>query len=95
MVAVSGGRIVGASTPNGAQGWWFEAWHSTVEDWTRYEVPASECPRLTPEFLAAEADTMHPWAFASEYECRFMSAGLAAWFDPSEFVVDQDMAAWT
>ena len=38
---------------------------------------------------------MHPWAFASEYECRFMSAGLAAWFDPSEFVVDQDMAAWT
>jgi hypothetical protein len=73
MLAVSGGRLLALSTPFGTRGWWYEAWRSE-ELWERYEVPASECPRITREFLEEERRAMGEWWFAQEYECQFLDA---------------------
>ena len=73
MLAVSNGRLVGLSTPFGARGWWYEAWRSE-EPWERYEVPATQCPRISPEFLEEERRAMGEWWFKQEYECKFMEA---------------------
>lgn len=73
MLAVSGGRLLALSTPFGTRGWWYDAWRSN-EPWERYEVPASECPRISPTFLAEERRAMGEWWFAQEYECQFLDA---------------------
>jgi hypothetical protein len=73
MLAVSGGRLVTMSTPWGKRGWWYQAWAEGGDDWQRFEIPASACPRITPEFLAAEIRSgMPPLRFASEYKCEFV-----------------------
>jgi hypothetical protein len=73
MLAVSGGRLVAMSTPFGTRGWWYEAWRSG-ELWERYEVPAEQCPRISPELLAEERRSMGAWWFEQEYLCRFNDA---------------------
>src|ERR671921_708148 len=45
MLAVSGGRLLAMSSPFGTRGWFYEAWVS-AEPWERYEVPATEVPRI-------------------------------------------------
>jgi len=70
MLAVSGGRLVALSTPWGRRGWWYEAWQSG-EAWERYEVPATECPRISPDFLAEERRVLGDLWFRSEYLCQF------------------------
>jgi hypothetical protein len=77
MLAVSQGRLIALSTPFGSQGWWYEAWCSD-EAWERYETPASECPRISPEFLDEERRTMGNWWFEQEYGCEFLDAQTAA-----------------
>lgn len=77
MLAVSSGRLIALSTPFGTRGWWYEAWRGP-EPWERYEVPASQCPRISAEFLAEERRTLGEWWFSQEYECRFLDAQTAA-----------------
>src|SRR5215217_3394818 len=50
MLAVSGGLLMMLSTPYGKRGVLYEEW-TRGEGWERYEVPASECPRIPAEFL--------------------------------------------
>lgn len=69
MLAVSGGRLIAASTPFGTRGWWYEAWRGD-EPWERYEVPAEECPRISDDFLAEERRVMGEWWFSQEYLCN-------------------------
>jgi hypothetical protein len=71
MLAVSGGRLILLSTPNGQRGHFYEAWESD-EDWECVKVPATECPRITPEFLAAELAALGKTWFSQEYECQFV-----------------------
>lgn len=73
MLAVSGGRLVVLSTPYGNRGFFFDAWRSE-EPWERYEVPASQCPRISPAFLEEERRTLGDWWYQQEYECRFLDA---------------------
>jgi hypothetical protein len=73
MVAVSGGALMLLSTPFGARGVFYEEWMNG-EGWERYEVPASECPRIPREFLEEERRSLGTWHFAQEYECRFMDS---------------------
>lgn len=74
MLAVSRGRLMALSTPFGTRGWWFDAWRDGGEAWARWEVPATDCPRITADFLDEERRTLGPWWFAQEYECTFMDA---------------------
>jgi hypothetical protein len=82
MLAVSGGRLVALSTPFGQRGWFYEMWHSQ-ERWHRVEVKASQCPRLTPEFLAEERAALGPRWYAMEFENAFLGI-VGAVFDPAD-----------
>src|SRR5204863_2959824 len=73
MLAVSGGSLLALSTPFGTRGWWYEAWEHG-EGWQRVKVPATECPRIAPAFLAEEAATLGEWWFSQEYLCEFRDA---------------------
>lgn len=74
MLAVSGGRLMLLSTPNGRRGHFFEAWHGPEAAWERYTVKAHNCPRISPEFLESERLTLGTWWFKQEYECAFLDA---------------------
>ena len=55
MLAVSRGRLMMLTTPYGRRGVFFEEWTSEAGGaWERYEVPASQCPRISEEFLEEE-----------------------------------------
>ncbi len=72
MLATSNGRLIALSTPWGRRGWWFNAWEHGGDTWQRFRVPATECPRISAEFLAEELRELGPMRFASEYECQFV-----------------------
>jgi hypothetical protein len=70
MLAVSGGRLLGLSTPWGKRGWWHQAW--TEEDgWRKIRVDATQCPRISAEFLAEERRSLPEFVFRQEYLCEF------------------------
>jgi hypothetical protein len=70
MLAVSGGALMMLSTPHGKRGVFYEEW-TGGHGWERYEVPASECPRITEEFLDEERSSLPPFIYRQEYECSF------------------------
>lgn len=69
MLAVSGGRLAMLSTPFGKRGAYYEEWVGDG-DWERYEVPATECPRITEEALDEERKRGRRY-FAQEFMCSF------------------------
>jgi hypothetical protein len=71
MLAVSGGRIVLMSTPFGKRGHFFEEWEKGSE-WVRISIPASDCPRISQEWLAQEKISIGEWWFQQEYGCQFV-----------------------
>jgi hypothetical protein len=70
MLAVSGGRLALLSTPFGKRGFFHETW-TEGEGWERYEIPASQCPRISSAFLAEERRALSPWWYQQEYDCTF------------------------
>jgi hypothetical protein len=77
MLAVSGGRLVVLSSPFGKRGFYWESYKQR-EKWDYYEVPATECPRISPEFLEEEKESMGLFWFEQEYMCQFHDAEGAA-----------------
>lgn len=73
MLAVSGGRLILMSTPFGKRGHFFDAWENG-DEWQKVKIPASRCPRITPEFLEQERRSIGEWWFQQEYECEFRQA---------------------
>ena len=72
MLAVSGGRLVLMSTPFGKRGFFHEEWTAGGDTWERIEVKATECSRISAEFLEEERKSMGDWWFRQEYECEFV-----------------------
>jgi len=70
MLAVSGGKIMLMSTPWGKRGHFFEEW-TGPNDWQRVKIPATDCPRISPEFLEEERKSLGDWWFDQEYMCEF------------------------
>jgi hypothetical protein len=70
MLAVSGGALMMLTTPHGKRGVFYEEW-TGGHGWERYEVPASQCPRISGEFLEQERASLPPFIFRQEYECSF------------------------
>ncbi len=70
MLAVSGGSLMMMSTPFGKRGVFFEEW-TGGGDWERYEVSASECPRIPAGFLEEERRTLPRRVYRQEYENSF------------------------
>jgi hypothetical protein len=71
MLAVSGGRLVLMSTPFGKRGHFFKEWTEGGTDYFRFEVPATECKRISPAFLEQERRAIGDWWFDQEYLCKF------------------------
>jgi hypothetical protein len=95
MLAVSGGRIVLSSTPFGTRGFYYDAYLHR-DEWDYYEVPATECPRIEPEFLEEERRTMGDWWFEQEYMCKFLDAQSAAFrAEDIERIVNKEMEMWS
>jgi hypothetical protein len=81
MLATSGGRLILAGTPAGQRGVFYEKWTSTGEDWQRIRVPATSCPRLSPEFLEREFRSMGKRWADQEWFCSF-EAAMDSVFEP-------------
>src|SRR5215218_7671628 len=74
MLAVSGGALMMLSTPWGRRGVFFEEWTREPGDssaWERYEVPASQVPRISEAFLEEERRVLPARMYRQEYECSF------------------------
>ena len=73
MMATSkgGGRLIALSTPRGKRGWFFEAWIG-AGDWTRVRVAATDCPRISKEFLAGELKELGALRYSEEFELEFV-----------------------
>src|SRR5215217_5483094 len=70
MLAVSGGSLMMLSTPYGRRGVFFEEW-TGGEAWERYQIPASQCPRISEAFLEEERRALPRRIYRQEYECSF------------------------
>jgi hypothetical protein len=75
--AKDGGRLIALTTPAGKRGWFHDSWHGD-NSWQRIKVAASDCPRISKEFLAEELKELGAQRFSEEYELAFL--------DPDEAV---------
>jgi hypothetical protein len=71
MTAISRGQLVLLSTPNGRRGHFYEASEHGGADWQRTRVSWQDCPRLDPQYIAAERRALPPHVFRAEWECSF------------------------
>jgi len=76
-LAATQGPLWMLSTPGPATGAFYDAWHDSSERWRRISVPATECPRITPEFLEEEREALGDRVFRREYMCEFTDDDLA------------------
>ena len=71
MLAVTGGRIVLASTPFGRRGHFYEEYTKGGPDWHRVRVTAFDCPRIPRDWLLAERDRIGGWLWDQEFGVEF------------------------
>jgi hypothetical protein len=75
MLAVSRGDLWLMSTPWGKRGFFYERWAHGGDRWMRMHVPATECPRIDPEFLEEERAEQGAMWFEQEYMGEFVDNG--------------------
>lgn len=94
MLAVSGGRLIVLSSPFGTRGFFWEAWKNR-RNWEYYEINATQCPRISKEFLESEREEMGDWWFQQEYMCKFMDSATAAFrSEDIEQIVRPNLEVW-
>lgn len=72
MLAISDGKLMLLSTPYGRRGHYFEAWNNDPADaWTRVQIDAYSCSRISDEFLQEQRLKMSEWQFKQEYLTEF------------------------
>ncbi|MBS1826118.1 MAG: terminase family protein [Acidobacteria bacterium] len=76
-----GGDLWLMSTPNGKLGFFYEVWAKGGPEWTRVRVPATDCPRISREFLAEERRANSDRFFRQEYLCEFLDREDGAFRD--------------
>ena len=73
MVATTHGSIWALSTPCGQTNTFYQLCSTPHNGWTVLRAPASACPRISPEFLAAERQLHGEALYSQEYECAFIA----------------------
>jgi hypothetical protein len=74
MLGSSNGRLLCLSTPFGKRGWFYEQWISSDPTFERIKARATECPRISPGFLAEERRMLGPTMYSQEHEAEFIEA---------------------
>jgi hypothetical protein len=69
------------STPAGKQGFFWNVWERQREKWFRLSVQATECPRISKEFLEEQRAAMGERRFRREYMCEFVQPEDAIFSD--------------
>jgi len=77
MLAVSRGRTIDMSSPNGRRGYFYENWVNG-EGIERIRIVGRECPRISAEFLEQQRKKLGPTIFAQEFEGEFTDADSSA-----------------
>lgn len=94
MLAVSNGRLVLLSTPFARRGFFYEEWRRR-EKWDYYQVDATQCPRISKEFLDNEREDIGDFWFRQEYMCEFLNAESSAFrAEDVEQIVKKDLTTW-
>ena len=92
MLAVSAGDLWLMSTPYGKRGFFYECWANGGDEWTRFSVKATECPRIGADFLEEERREMGAAWFGQEYMTEFIDNGEAVFGrDAVENAFDDDV----
>jgi hypothetical protein len=78
MLSTGEGELWMMSTPWGKQGFFYETWEHGGDQWLRIRVPATECPRISKEFLEEQRSAMGMDAFRQEHMCEFVGGGAGA-----------------
>jgi hypothetical protein len=78
MLATTQGRFIALSTPKGRRGWFYKTWIEGGDAWQRVSVPATACPRISPEFLEEQQRILGTTVFEQEYCCVFHDDGDSA-----------------
>ena len=73
MLAVSGGRMIWLTTPYTRSGAFFNEWVGE-NPWMRIEVPATQIPCISEEFLEEERRSMPEREYMREYMTSFIDA---------------------
>jgi hypothetical protein len=95
MVSVSQGQILLLSTPAGKRGFLFEIMFNDDPSWERITADATECPRITPEFLESEKKLLGDFYFKQEYLIQWLEPeGSLFTLEEIEQAVSHEYEAW-
>jgi hypothetical protein len=78
MLATAEGTVWLLSTPWWTAGFFYEAWTHGGEEWERISVKATDCERISDEWLEKERRQMGEQAFRREYMTEFVQDDDAA-----------------
>jgi hypothetical protein len=78
MLSVSNGDLWMMSTPFGKRGFFYEMWQHGAEKRHRVQVKATDCPRISAEFLEEQRGDMGREMFLQEHMCEFLGSGVNA-----------------
>lgn len=70
------GELIALTSAGNAQGWFYSAWQDPGAAFEKIEVRATECPRLTPDFLESERKALGETMYRTEY--------MLEWLEPLE-----------
>jgi hypothetical protein len=95
MLSVGNGELWMMSTPNGKSGFFYETWQHGPGEWHRVRVAATECARISREFLEEQRLVTGAEMFAREHMCEFIGSGGHAFdHDLVEAAIDGDVEAF-
>jgi hypothetical protein len=60
------------SMPCGKRGFFYDTWAKGGPEWKKVRVPATECSRISAEFLNEQRPSMGEYWFRQEYLCEFV-----------------------
>jgi len=72
MLIINNGTFIAMTTPYGKRGHFFQEWQDGGEDWHRVEIPATKCPRISPEELERQRQSLGSMFFRQEFCCEFV-----------------------
>lgn len=84
-------RVISISSTGAAQGWFFELWRAQDDAVAYFDIKATQCPRISQEFLEAELRRLGRRRFGAEYLNEWLTSGSS--FFSEGFIATLDRRA--